>query len=182
MDNFNLLIDKIIEEELAFFIAVKGRDGVASCQKSPKSFVMARKMTHGVQSEAFLESYYQDLLDLKAASRNPMTEKYARMEDLIPRRNFDEHIALILEIETKSHAEVTSKYPHILETRSEGDFANYLSCELETLSPKSLKLYYDNLLSATQAGRNLSYERYENFMLSLGLPNLAEQEKMRKKS
>lgn len=181
MDNLSILINKIIEEELAFFMAVKSRDEISPCQQSPQSFVMARKMTHSVQSEAFLNSYYQDLLNAKIADRNPMTEKYARMENLIPRTNFDKHIDLILEIEADAHAQVVAQYPHIMKTRSESDFANYLSCELQTLSSQSLSIYYDNLASATRVGRNLSHERYENFMKILGLPSLAEQEEMRKK-
>ncbi len=170
------LINKIIEEELEFFLAVKSR-GYSVCQENPKAFCVARKMTHSVQSYEFLNSYYQDLLDYKKIGRNIMTEKYALMEGIIPRTNYDEHLDKIIEIESVWYEVSIKKYPHITPPDGYQNFKTYLACELQTLSARSLKLYYENILQAQLQNKNLVIERYQNLLSMVNLPNLDEHER-----
>ncbi len=173
--NINL-INSIIKEELEFFLAVKSR-GYSVCQENPNAFCAARRMTHSVQSTEFLDSYYKDLLEAKELGRNIMTEKYGLMENLIQRTNFNEYLDKIIEIEKAWYIESTHKYPHITPPEGITSFQNYLSCELQTLSSRSLLLYYANVLSAHAKGINLVLERYRNLMKMNNLPDLEVQEK-----
>ncbi len=170
------LIEAIIKEELEIFLAVKSR-GYSVCQENPNAFCLARKITHSVQSEAFLKSYYEDLGNANKEGRNLITEKYALMEGLIRRTNFDEHIEKIVQIENEWYTASTQKYPHITPPEGRENFRNYLTCEIQTLSPKSLKLYYENVLNAYENGVNLVFERYKNMLSMLDLPSIDEYEK-----
>ena len=170
------LIETIIKKELAFFLAVNNRDGPSGCQEHPDAFCAARKMSHAVQSEQYLKSYLNDLEEAKQQGRNIMTEKYAHMENLIPRTNHDNRIEIIVSLEGAWYDEVTVLYPHIVSPQSKENFRLYLTCELQTLSPQSLMYYQENIMEARNQKRNLVHERYENLMNSLNLPSLAERE------
>ncbi len=167
------LIKEIIEEELVQFLSVQNRGGIANCQERPDSFKIMRRMAHEVQSEAYLHSYLADLQSAKKDKRNVMTEKYARMENLIEQTNFDPHIEKILAMELQMYDAVYKKYPQLFNAQNIHYFKNYLSCELETLSPQSLQLYHENLINANLEGRNLLEERYETLMRLLGKPPLS---------
>ena len=80
------LLEKIIAREAAMFIAVKASEP-ADCQEMLKTFYLMREMSHSVLAADTLTSYLQDLETAAAAGRNLMTEKYARMENLIPSLN-----------------------------------------------------------------------------------------------
>ncbi len=171
------LLKEVTEEELSAFMAVQNRGGrKPSCQENPESYKTARRMTHTVQSEAFLQSYLNDLLKAKSEGRNLVFEKYALMEGSLPRTNFDEHIDAIVSLESKLHDEVHKKFPNRLAAQNRNTngngFQNYLSAELQTFSPQSLKLYYDNLVESEKEGRNIVQERYSAFMQALGMPPL----------
>ncbi len=169
------LINLIIKQELEFFLAVQSR-GYSVCQENPNAFCAARRMTHSIQTTEFLESYYQDLLEAKKLGRNIMTEKYGLMENLIQRTNYNEHLDKIIEIEKAWYQESTKRYPHITPPEGITNFQNYLCCELQTLSSRSLQLYYTNILSAQSKGLNLVLERYRNLLKRNNLPDLEEQE------
>ncbi len=173
---FEDIIHSIIKEELTMFLAVKSR-GYSVCQENPHAFWIARKMTHSVQSEDFLQSYYLDLIEAKNAGRNIMTEKYALMEALIPRTNFDEHLDKIIAIESEWYDISTQKYPHITPPEGKDNFKVYLSCELQTISPRSLKLYYHNILNAYNRNINLVIERYKTLLSMNNLSSIDEYEK-----
>lgn len=64
-----------------------------------KTFYLMREMSHSVLAADTLTSYLQDLETAAAAGRNLMTEKYARMENLIPSLNENELIYKIVDIE-----------------------------------------------------------------------------------
>lgn len=108
-------------------------------------------------SEATLESYLNDLEEAKKAGRNLMTEKYARMEGLIPHIN-PEALPLIdkiVEIECRWLSELAEKSPHLkparpIYSKDDTPFAvsseTYARGELETYSKKTLDLYLRDLL------------------------------------
>ena len=87
------LLEKIIAREAAMFIAVKASEP-ADCQEMLKTFYLMREMSHSVLAADTLTSYLQDLETAAAAGRNLMTEKYARMENLIPSLNENDLISL----------------------------------------------------------------------------------------
>ncbi len=86
------------------------------------------------------------------------------MEELIERVNFDEHIEKIVDIEEKMTEVVRKKYPELFGRQDTEHFRRYLSCELQTLSSKSIELYYNNLKKAENEDRNIVKERYDILM------------------
>ncbi len=171
------LIDEITAIELDMFLAVKNLGGTAACQEHPNAFKLMRKMSHCVQSKAFLESYLKDLQQAIRSGRNIMVEKYALMDRLIPDLTNDARIAVIAEKEAAWRDAAAAAYPHIVGRTNSEHFKNYLQGELQTLSPESLACYYDNVLNAEKEGRNLILERYAYLMVLLGYSSLDEREK-----
>ena len=159
------LLEKIIAREAAMFIAVKASEP-ADCQEMLKTFYLMREMSHSVETAA-------------AAGRNLMTEKYARMENLIPSLNENELIYKIVDIEREWLSEVHKKYP--LTIAVEGGFTTYAVCELETYSDATLNLYYRDIFLAATQKRNLVEERYQYLYGNLGFKDLEEVEALAQK-
>ncbi len=170
----NSLLKEIIEEELEHFLRVEGRDGKASCQEHPETFRIMRTMNFGVHNVDFLQSYLEDLKEAKNDKRNLLKEKYALMENLLERLNFDEHIEKILDIECEQQEEVHRKYPELFASHSPAHFRNYLSCELQTFSPNTLRHYYENIILLQKEGKNIIEERYQILMKLLNKPPLGK--------
>jgi hypothetical protein len=109
-----------------------------------------------------------------------MTEKYARMEGLIPPlKNDPEVIALldeITEIEENWIVEFSKAYPKII-TGDGSAFAAYLRCELETYSDRTLELYHRDVLEARRQGISLARKSYENLFKDLGYSSFEDVEK-----
>ncbi len=170
------LIGKIIAIELEMFQNVKSR-GHAACQELPKTFRMMRWMAHSVLGEDTLASYLDDLEKAREAGRNLMTEKYARMEGLIPSLKQDPEVLGILEkitrIEESWLEEFSRRYPEIVKGGGTG-FGNYLRCELETYSDRTLHLYLRDVIEARQEGINHAEKSYENLFRKLGYESLDE--------
>lgn len=154
------LTDKIIAIEEEMFMATPNEGGVASCQKTPKTFRLMRAMQHLPHGEEFLLSYLDDLEAAKASDRNFMIEKYARMDNLIPPINENPLIAKIAEREAGFLEEAASQNPRIQRREEPGRFKKYISCELETLSDKSLALYAEELEKAMLVGENPALARF----------------------
>ena len=144
------LLEKIIAREAAMFIAVKASEP-ADCQEMLKTFYLMREMT----------------------------EKYARMENLIPSLNENELIYKIVDIEREWLSEVHKKYP--LTIAVEGGFTTYAVCELETYSDATLNLYYRDIFLAATQKRNLVEERYQYLYGNLGFKDLEEVEALAQK-
>ena len=180
------LLEKIIAREAAMFIAVKASEP-ADCQEMLKTFYLMREMSHSVLAADTLTSYLQDLETAAAAGRPPgtasrrnlMTEKYARMENLIPSLNENELIYKIVDIEREWLSEVHKKYP--LTIAVEGGFTTYAVCELETYSDATLNLYYRDIFLAATQKRNLVEERYQYLYGNLGFKDLEEVEALAQK-
>jgi len=81
------LISEIMEMEWDMFSSVNARGGSAPCQEDPDSFRIIRSANFLTWSETTLSSYLGDLKLAGVEGRNLMTEKYARMEGLIPPLN-----------------------------------------------------------------------------------------------
>jgi len=110
-----------------------------------------------IWSEATLESYLSDLEEAKEAGRNLMTEKYARMENLIT--SLDPEVPPLLdkivEAECKWVEELLQKYPGTKLARpiyswQDTPYATssetYSRGELATYSKRTLELYWADTL------------------------------------
>lgn len=169
-ENRESLIDSIIDLEQDMFTAVNNRGGESPCQQRLKTFRLMRWMTHSVHTVEYLESYLQDLQAAKKADRNLMTEKYARMEGLIP-SNVTPEIQFTVDAEASWMDELKTKYPRCFSAQGHG-FKTYAASELQTLSPHSMELYHKEVKDALAAGRNMLQERYENLYRRLGYASL----------
>ncbi len=171
-------IKEVIECELDMFLAVKNDGGPASCQQNPEMFRHWRWMIFSVLSDKYMESYLQDLMEAIHEGRNLLLEKYARMENLIPcaSPNMDK-VQTITAEERLWLVQLAKEYPlQFAQQLQRFDF--YFSSEIEVLSERTLDCYLDCIAKAQKEGRNLALERYENMYKRMGLPNVAEKEKL----
>ncbi len=168
------LIKEIIAIELEMFGNVKAREH-ASCQELPETFKTMRWMAHSVLSEDTLASYLDDLMQAVHAGRNLMTEKYARMEGLIPPLKSSPESKQILDeivgIEEAWMKEFSHRYPKIV-TGGAAGFGTYFRCELETYSDRTLELYLGDVTHARTRGINLAEQSYMNLFEKLGYESL----------
>ncbi|MFZ5592302.1 MAG: DUF4125 family protein [Bacillota bacterium] len=173
------LINRILEIELNMFLNVPTYRPVA-CRESPEGFKLVRGSSFAAWSREALESYLNDLSAAVQKGINLMTQKYARMDNLIPPINTNPLIDNIVEIEEQWQAEVRKKYPCIVGSQSAGqaagpsNFARYLRTELETYSDETLRCYYENLNAALGKGENLSEKIYGMIYRGLGYSSLEE--------
>ena len=173
------LLSDIIETELDMFQRVRTSEP-SLCQERPESFRVMRGMTHSVLSAETLESYLEDLKKARAEGRNLLSEKYARMQGIIPPLKVDPAIVDIMEdiVKTESRwlKEVSAKYPHLLKGQAT-NFETYLRCEIETYSEKTIRSYSADVSRAEKEGRNLAEERFDRLAKSMGYSSIAEMEK-----
>lgn len=169
-----IIIEQIIDVEWHMFSSVKASEP-ADCQQRPGAFRTMRWMSHSVLPEELLESILQDLEDAVEQERNLMTEKYARMQDIIPPLNENVKIGDIAALESQWMKTLSELYPKTFEGSLDG-FKLYLTCELETYSNRTIDLYHKNVVGAGEAGRNLVEERYTNLFGKMGYASIAERE------
>ena len=143
-----------------------------------KPFRMMRWMTYSVLAEETLESWLSDLKEAQQERRNVLTEKYARIENLIPQIKNNPVIFSIVDAEVQWMEELHRRYPHMIkrEQANADLFKKYAMCELETWSDRSIALYYRDVCAARMAGKNLPEERYNNMYRRPGQGTLAELE------
>lgn len=168
------IIDKIIEKELAMFTAVNAREG-QECQERPNTFKIMRWMSHSALSSDTLRSYLKDLEEAQENGRNLVTEKYARMENLIPPLQYNNRIFEIAEVEWEWIKDLSERFPHTVKGDQES-FRTYILCELETFSEETLEFYWKDVRAAKLTGGNLAEARYRNLFKRLGHGTLEEVE------
>ena len=170
-DQRDNLLDQIIGMELDMFQAVR-EEQPSLCKDRPETFKVMRRMTHCVLSNETLESYSKDLSQAAANGRNLMTEKYARMDKLIPCLNANPVIDRIVQVEHRWWEELANKCPWMCRTQLGQAFDVYLQCELETDSAQTLELYFKDISDAVEEGRNLAEERYTFLSRILGYSSI----------
>ena len=143
-----------------------------------KPFRMMRWMTYSVLADETLESWLADLRAAKQERRNVLTEKYARIDNLIPQIKDHPLISNIVEAEVGWMEELHRRYPKMIkrEQANADLFKKYAACELETWSDESIELYYRDVCAAKMTGKNLPEERYNNMYRRTGQGTLAELE------
>ena len=161
--NRKKVIEEIIAFELDMFQRVKTAEPSA-CQENKNTFKVMRRMTHSVLSIDTLKSYLADLKKAIKEGRNLCTEKYARMDNLIPPLKHNPIIDRITEIETSMMKNFSKNHPNIF-GGGIANFKNYLRSELETYSDNTLSLYLKDIITAQEQKRNLAEERYRDVSL-----------------
>jgi len=172
------LIKKIVEFEYQMFENVRTIQP-SSCQENPGAFKLMREMNHSVLSYKTLNSYFNDLKDAKSKERNFMSEKYARMGNLIPPLKVNPLIQEIVSIESEWMNDLSKQYPLSI-NHNPNYFSKYLSCELETYSDKSIELYLNDIQIAKKNGVSLAKDKFEYLAKKLGYSSLKELESKRK--
>jgi len=159
------LVSDILDLEWGMLSSVRNRDGRAACQEDPNTFRIIRSGGFMVWSEDTLESYLADLEEARNAGRNLMTEKYARMEELIEPLNPDA-LPLIDEIvdqECRWAEEFQRRHPDVKMGRPIRDSEappsavsseTYSRAELETYSRRTLELYHRDSREIEARGQN----------------------------
>jgi hypothetical protein len=159
------LISQILEMEWEMFTSVQAKGRSASCQEDPDSFRIIRTANFMTWSETTLASYLSDVKMAKAKGRNLMTEKYARMEGLIPPLNLESsHIidrivrkeCLWAEDYIKSTPGARLARPIYARDDEPGVTSSetYSRAELETYSSRTLDFYYSDVLGMSARGEN----------------------------
>ena len=185
MDKRTKLINQIVNGEYLMFCRIPGAYPITS-QESEKGFRLARASVFASWSEATLESYAQDIAEGMRAGRNFMTEKYARMDDLMPPINTNPLVEKIADMEANWQQEVRAKYPLLLKEKQEApsdgssenpSFLKYLQSELETYSDRTLESYWQDISVACDEERNLAEEKYLKMVQRLGHDSIEDYER-----
>ena len=172
------LIASIVALEWEMFQNVNNVGGRAACQDNFETFSVMRSSQATAWSEAALASYLEDLTDAQENGRNLLTEKYARMMEFTAPLEYAriQHqlppveqetmllIEKIAEINLAWEEEISAKFPYIrrrgIPASSSDDapyitsIETYLRGELATYSPRTLALYYQNVLEQKAANIN----------------------------
>jgi len=170
------LLNELVEYERAMFIAVQSKGGPSPCQERQDTFRVMRRMTHSVHDMPTLQALVADFKEAHESGRNLVTEKYARMEDLIPPLSTNPLLDIIADAEIAFIAEGTKLYPNAMNLKQDPGFRSYLRCELETFSDASLEHYGNTIRKAQETGRNLAVDRYDFLWRELGYGSIVEHE------
>lgn len=155
-----------------------------SCQNSPDTFKKIRESLFQEWPQRILSAYLRELGAAEAAGRNLLTEKYARMDGLIPSINTNPLIKKIVNIEERWQAELKETYPALYQQTcrdngSTGDgscFSIYLSCELETYGDEVIVLYYAWVSEAVTRQENISLKMLETLVCKGGFQDISHAE------
>lgn len=177
------LLENILDMEWEMFVRVKSAHP-AACQSAPDDFRAIRGSVFEMWAEEMLTSYLEQLKDAKARGRNLLTEKYARMDNLISPLTDNPLIADIVAISDRWQRELQQRYPALNmrccrgtnPTGDGSDFSVYLSCELETYGDRTVELYYQNVKNAEDQSRNLTIEALQRLVQKSGYRDLEDAE------
>ena len=174
--NKQRIVEQILEIEVEMFLRVP-TDQEPSCRAHMEDMQLHRRGQFAGWSRETCASYLDDLKRAKAAGRNLMTLKYARMDDLIPPLSMNPLIPRIRGRFLHWQEEVSARYPNIMRgARDPEDFSNYLGAELETYSDETLELLYADVEACDQAGGNMSLEVYRFLAGQAGYASLEKME------
>lgn len=186
METGKRITEKILELELVMFLSVPTTHRYR-CQEDPESFKLHRKAQFAAWSAPALESYLIDLQQARAAGRNLLAIKYARMDNLLPCENTSPWIDTIVELALAGQEQFISRFPFLMRgarplSKQEDapgltSFETYLRGELETYSEKTLKLLHDDMTALQKSGSSLSEATYRYLAGQWGFDSLETLEK-----
>ena len=179
MDSTEQIIKGILDIEWAMFQRVHS-EYPASCQTMPDKFRKIRGSLFASWSLETLASYLSDLKMGQEQGRNFLMEKYARMDNRIPRLNDNPLIDIIVNIETAWQEDIRCRYPAIYDrvcrsTDAVDDgrnFSIYLRSELETYSNRTIELYLENVKRAWEKGESLAEISLQQLIRTSGYRDL----------
>lgn len=179
------LIKSILDMEYAMFRSVNGNIN-APCQEQPDAFRKIRGSIYDFWSHEMLESYFKDLVVATHSGRNLVFEKYARMDNKIPKINHNPLIGKIVEIEEKWQEELKKNYPAVYQNTCRevsasldgSNFRVYLSSELETYGDNTLEHYWTHIRTAFENKENLSIEMLRQLAKKSGIDSLEKLENL----
>ncbi|SPD74189.1 conserved hypothetical protein [uncultured Desulfobacterium sp.] len=183
MEEKDRFMQEILDREWEMFKEVKSA-AYASCQNSPETFRKVRGSIFQLWPAELMAAYLIELSNARQSGRNLITEKYARMDNLIPPINTNPVIDKIVEIETEWQQEIRRQYPALYQrccrstdkTDDGMNFSVYLKCELETYGDMALDIYYKWVSDAKQLGINYSLTMLNNLVINSGFKDLEEAE------
>jgi len=197
-------LDQILDVEWEMFHTVQGIDGPAACQQDRRTFELMRSSQLTAWNEGVARSYLDDLRAARAAGRNLMTEKYARMMEYTSPCEYrriaaelpalDTGVTPLIERLTKLSVrwmeEVAAKYPHLgaqgRPVRNTGDsaatpsFETYNRGELATYSPNTLRLLQEHYLNMDAEGENAAEVILRHTVEQYGYASLEQAEAAQK--
>jgi hypothetical protein len=183
LDRKTELIERILDIELQMFLTVPVAQK-AACQDHPDSFILMRRCHFLTWSGSTLTSYLGDLIAAKKHGRNLMTEKYARIDHLIPQVNRSPLIEQIVRAQYQWQQRMFEKYPNLMararplsssdDSIHQTSFETYLRGELETYSERTLRSLYADVVEKQHKGHNMTEELYQHMVRDLGYESLAE--------
>lgn len=152
----------------------------ASCQNQPETFRQVRGTIFQLWPRKLLAAYLIELTRAKRRGRNLITEKYARMDNLIPPISTHPLIDKIVAIETRWQQEIRDKYPALYarscrqtDQGDDGtDFSVYLRCELETYGDTAIEMYHEWVDLARRAGMNYSLTMLNHLVIKSGFESV----------
>jgi hypothetical protein len=170
------IVEQILEIEVEMFLEVPTGEE-PSCRAHLEDMQLHRRGQFAGWSRETCASYLEDLKRAKAAGRNLMTLKYARMDDLIPPLSENPLISRIRERFLQWQREVLERYPNVMRgARDLDDFSNYLGAELETYSDQTLELLAADAQACHRDGGNMSLEVYRFLAEQAGYASLEQME------
>lgn len=177
------LLEKILDQEWDMFVRVK-RANLAVYQSAFEKFRVVRGSVLSLWTEEMLAAYLEQIESAKKQGRNLLTEKYARMNNLIQPLSENPLIVEIVAISVYWDRELQRRYPALCkyygrDVNGAFDGSNlwiYLRSELETYGGRTLELYYKNILNAYEKGRNLTAETILSLVQREGFTNLGDAE------
>lgn len=178
-----ILLNNILTREWDMFVQVKSLHP-AACQSAPDNFRTIRGSVFEMWTEEMLAAYLQQLEEAKACGRNLLTEKYARMDNLIPPLIENPLIDDIVAVSERWQQELQQRYPALYQSCCRGtsptgdgsNFSVYLRSELETYGDRAVGLYYQNVKDADDQKRNLSLEALQRLVQKSGYLDLDDAE------
>jgi len=181
MEGRKVIIDQVLELELAMFLAVPTGHKYC-CQEDPDGFRIHRRAQFSGWSAETLKSYCADLLWARGSGRNLVAIKYARMDSLVPCENFSPIINAIVDLAVADQRQFIADYPRLMrrgrplgkaeDAQGLTSFETYLRCELETFSEKTLQLLHEDILALRKIGSSLSEATYRSLARQLGFKSL----------
>ncbi len=187
------IIEDIIGHEWEMFSTVNEQASAdpfakkrPSCRDFPEEFRIHRTSKLQAWSLETLQSYLEDITAARVQGRNLMTYKYARMDNLIPSENQSPLIGRITTDLVEWQKAFMDAYPGImaggraLQGSKPGtdwaSFENYLRCELETYSEKTLQHLMDDIAAMRAEGRTMSEAIYTYLVRKKGYASLEDAE------
>jgi len=178
------VIDAILAIERLMFTSVKSALPTV-CQKNPEKFTRIRRLIFCCWPGRLLRAYLNDLRNAHRLGRNLLTEKYARMDNLLLPITPNGTIERIVEIESSWQSQMENAYPALFRRmcRANGQtgdgscFSTYLRSELETYGDATLAAYLAWVEQGAQQGRNYSIAMLEQLVQQGGFDSLDQAER-----